>query len=68
MSLINCKVNLVLTWLSACVITNSTGAGKFAITNIKLYVLVETLSTQDNAKLPQQLQSCFERTINWNKY
>ena len=27
-----------------------------------------TLSTQDNAKLLQQLQSCFKRIINWNKY
>ena len=29
MSLINCEVNLILTWSSTCVITNSTGAGKF---------------------------------------
>ena len=27
-----------------------------------------TLSTQDNAKLLQQLKSCFKRTINWNEY
>ena len=27
-----------------------------------------TLSTQDNAKLLQQLKSGFERVINWNKY
>ena len=27
-----------------------------------------TFSTQDNAKLPQQLKSCFKRVINWNKY
>ena len=26
------------------------------------------LSTQDNAKLLQQLKSGFKRTINWNKY
>ena len=37
---------------STCVITNSTGAGRFAITDTKLYVPVATLSTQDNAKLP----------------
>ena len=29
---------------------------------------VVTLSTQDNAKLLQQLKSGFRRTINWNKY
>ena len=27
-----------------------------------------TLSTQDNAKLLQQLKSGFKRTIKWNKY
>ena len=51
MPLINCKVNLILTLSKDCVITNSTGAGKFAITETKLYVLVVTLSTEDNAKL-----------------
>ena len=48
MSLINCKVNLILTWSSTCVITNSNGAGRFAITDTKLYVPVVTLSTQKN--------------------
>ena len=46
MPLINCKVNLILTWSSTCVITNSTGAGTFVITNTKLYVPVVTLLTQ----------------------
>ena len=67
MSLINCEVNVLLTWSRDCVITNSTGAGKFAITETKLYVPVVTLSTQDNAKLLQQLKSGFKRTINWNE-
>ena len=68
MSLINCEVNLILTWSKDCVITNSTGTGKFEIKDTKLYVPVVTLSTQDNAKLLQQLKSGFKRTINWNKY
>ena len=34
----------------------------------KLYVPIVTLSAQDNAKLLQQLNSGFRRTINWNKY
>ena len=68
MPLINCEVNLILTWSRDCVITNSTGTGKFAITETKLYVPVVTLSTQDNAKLLQQLKSNFKRTINRNKY
>ena len=68
MLLINCEVNLILTWSSTCVITNSTGAGRFAITDTKLYVPVVTLSTQDNTKLLHQLKSGFKKTINWNKY
>ena len=48
MPLINCEVNLILTWSKDCVITNSTGQGKFAITETKLYVPVVTLSTKDN--------------------
>ena len=68
MPLINCKVNLILTWSSNCVITNSIGARRFAITDTKLYVPVVVLSTQDNAKLFQQLKSGFNRTISWNKY
>ena len=68
MSLINCEVNLILTWSSTCVISSATGETKFKITDTKLYVSAVTLSTQDNAKLLQQLKSGFKRTINWNKY
>ena len=39
----------------------------FAIIDAKLYVETVTLSTQDNAKLHQQLTSSFKRTVNWNK-
>ena len=67
MPLINCEVNFELTWSKDCVITNSTREGKVQITEIKLYVPVVTLSTQDNAKLLQQLKSGFKRTINCNK-
>ena len=45
MPLINCEVNLIFTWSSTCVITDSNGAGTFAITDTKLYVPVVTLST-----------------------
>ena len=51
MPLINCEANLILTWSSTCVITNSTGARTFEITDTKLYVPVMTLSTQENTKL-----------------
>ena len=68
MPLINCGVNLILTWSKDCVITNSTSEGKFAITETKLYVPVVTLSTKDNEKLLQQLKSGFKKTTGWNKY
>ena len=68
MPLINCEVNLILTWSKYCVITNSTGPEKFAITETRRYVPFVTLSTEDNSKLLQQLKSGFKRAINWNKY
>ena len=68
MQLINYEVILILTWSSTCVITNSTGARRFSITDTKCYVRLGTLSTQDNVKLLQQLKSGFKRTINLAKY
>ena len=68
MPLINCEIKLMLTWSSTCVITNSTGARSFSITDTKLYVPVVTLSTQDNVELLEQLKSGFKKVINWNKY
>ena len=66
--MINCEVNLILTWSPTYVIFSATGETKFNITETKLYVPVVTLSTQDNAKLLQELKFSFKRTINWNKY
>ena len=45
MPLINCEMHHILTWSLTCDITNSTGAGTFAITDTKLYVPLVTLST-----------------------
>ena len=64
MLLINCEINRILTCSSICVITISTGAELFEITYAKLYVLVVTSSTQDNAKLLEQSTSGFKRAIN----
>ena len=69
--LINCEVNLILTWSANCVLIYTNVANQnptFEITETKLYVPVVTLSTQDNAKLLPQLKSGFKRTISWNKY
>ena len=38
MPFINYEVNLILAWSSTCVITNSTGAETFQITDTKLYI------------------------------
>ena len=68
MPLINSEINLILTWSDKCVLLSDTKASTFAITNTKLYVPDVTLSTQNNAKLLQQLKSGFKRTINLDKY
>ena len=56
--LINCEVELILTWSARCVITYTNIADQsptFTITDTNLYVPVVILSTQDNAKLLPQL-------------
>ena len=71
MPLINCEINLILTWATNCVIVYAdvTNQGAtFVITNTKICFSVVTLSTQDNAKLLQQLLSGFKRVTHWNKY
>ena len=68
MPLINCEVNLILTSSPTCAICSATGETKFKLIETKLYLPVVTLSTLDNAKLLQQLNPGFKRTINWNKY
>ena len=61
MSLINCEMNLFLTWSVNCVVSSAAEnqPTTFAITNTRLYVPVLTLSTEDNAKLLQQTKSDF---------
>ena len=61
MPLINSDINYILTWPADYVFFFfATGVRKFAKT--KLYVLVEILSTQDNAKLLEQLKQ-YKRQI-----
>ena len=71
MPLINCKIELILTWSRNSVSISTNIANQiptFIITQTTLCVFVVTLSTQDNAKLLPQLKSSFKRTINWSKY
>ena len=71
MPLINCEVNLILTWSADCVIIYTDVANQistFTITETNLYVPVVTLSTQDNGELLPQLKSGFKRSVSWSKY
>ena len=79
--LISCEVFLELKWNKNCIITSQqvgvnldvgntaapTGA-ILAINDCKLYVLVVTLSKDDEIKLLTNLKSGFKREIIWNKY
>ena len=70
-ALINCEIHFDGNWSKKCVKVatdvNNQGA-TFSVTGTKLYVPVVTLSTEDNAKLLEQLKSGFKGTISWNKY
>ena len=82
--LINCEVELILTWTKNCALADMTvkAAGnnnvlpaivaptglEFQITDTKLYVPVVTLSKENNIKLLEQLKTGFKKTIKWNKY
>ena len=66
MPLINCVINLILTWSANCVIlsnTNGNQTTKFEINDIKFYVSVVNLSTNDNSKLSQQLKLDFKKLL-----
>ena len=49
--LINCKIEISLSWNESCILTSLAGNTTFTITDAKLFVSVVTLSTEDNAKL-----------------
>ena len=78
--LINCEVELILTWSKNCILADMTvnaaanpaivapSGAKFKITETKLYVPVITLSKENDIKLLEQLTSGFKRTIKCNKY
>ena len=72
MPLVNCKVDLELTWNRNCVVCSADGVGgnqvTFKVTDTKLYVPIVSLSTKDNTNLTKQLNEGFKRTIYWNRY
>ena len=78
--MINCEVELILTWSKNCVLTDmtvnadanpaivATSGATFKIKDPKLYVPVVTLSKENDTKPLEQLKPGFKRTIKWNKY
>ena len=71
LALTNCEIELDLSWSKDCVLieqnNNITGVN-FFITSTKLYVVVVTLSINDNIKFLENMKQGFKRTISWNKY
>ena len=47
---------------------NSPSKSTFQLNDTKLYVIVVTLSTEDDNKFLEQLKTGFKRNIKWNKY
>ena len=71
MPLINCEIELILTWSKNCVIIYNNVDDQdptFTITETNLHIHIVILSTQVNAKLLPQLKSGVKRTTSWNKY
>ena len=66
--LINCKVELSLSWNENCILTSLAVNSTFTITGAKIYVSVVTLSIEDNAKLTKLFNEGFKRSVYWNKY
>ena len=68
MPLINCKLELSLSWDINCVLSNLHEASNFTITDTKIYVPIVTLSIEDNKKLSKLLSEGFKRPVYLNKY
>ena len=71
MSLINCEIELDLSWTRDCVLieqNNYITGVNFVITSTKFYVPVVTLSINDNFKNLENIKQGFKRAISWNKY
>ena len=72
--MINCEIELILTWSKNCALADMTAANnlptglEFQITDTKLYIPVFTLSKENDKKLLEQLISGFKRTVKWNKW
>ena len=74
MPLINCKIQLNLTWKKECVSSTDAANAVFIINDTKLYVPVVTLSKEDNndfiehKDFIEQQNKGFQQSIYWNEY
>ena len=68
MPLINCKIELNLTWKKECALSNDAGEAVFIINDTKLYFPVVSLSKEDNTEFIEQQNKGFQRSICWNEY
>ena len=62
MPLINFKIHLELSWTKNYLMSDNDGDTDFKLTNTKLYVIIVTLSTEDNVKLTKKLNEGFKRS------
>ena len=62
MSLINYKVNIILTWSGKSAKSEVNNVTTFAIAGTKRYVAIVTSWTNTNSKLLQQLEISFKST------
>ena len=66
---INTKLYMELNWTKNSVMsTGDDNSAKSQITKTELYVTVVTLTTADNNKLNELLETGFERSVFWNEY
>ena len=72
--LINCEVEIILTWSKNCVLADMTLANnpptglEFQIKDTELYAPVVTLSKENDIKDLEKLKSGFKKNIKGNKY
>ena len=66
--LINCRVELSLSWNENCILSIAGTAATFTITDTKVYIPVVTLKIEEDTKLSKLLSEGFKRSVYWNKY
>ena len=72
LSLINCKIELDLSWSKNCIISEISRtpyvAANSATNPPRLYVPAITFSIKDNIKFLRNIKQGFKRTVSWHKY